>query len=60
MAANTWNVSYQNTVTVASLAANGREWLTNKDILSGSFWYMGINLVALMLCIPYWKMLGMC
>jgi len=56
---NTWNVSYQNTVTVASLAANGPEWLTNRDILTGSFWYMITNFAALMLCIPYWRMLGM-
>lgn len=57
---NTWNVNYQNTVTVAALAANGPEWLTNNDILKGSVWYMVTNFAALMLCIPYWKLLGMC
>ena len=60
MSTNTWNVAYQNTVTVASLAANGPGWLTNKDILTGSGWYMITNLVALIICIPYWKLLGMC
>ena len=59
MSTNTWNVSYQNTVTVAALAANGPGWLTNNDILKGSFWYMITNFIALMLSIPYWRMLGM-
>jgi DASS family divalent anion:Na+ symporter len=59
MSTNTWNVAYQNTVTVAALAANGSDWLTNNDILKGSVWYMVTNLIALMCCIPYWKMLGM-
>ncbi|GHU79413.1 putative malate transporter YflS [Clostridia bacterium] len=60
MSTNTWNVNYQNTVTVAALAANGPEWLTNNDIFKGSLWYMLVNFVALMLCVPYWKLLGMC
>ena len=60
MATNTWTVNYQNTVTIASLAANGPEWLTNNDIVKGSFWYMIINVVALMASIPFWKLLGMC
>jgi len=60
MATNTWNVNYQNTVTIAALAANGPKWMVNKDILTGSFWYMVTNLAALMICIPYWRMLGMC
>lgn len=60
MSTNTWTVGYQNTVTVAALAANGPDWLTNNDILKGSVWYMVTNLIALFCCIPYWKMLGMC
>ena len=60
MSTNTWNVSYQNTQTVAALAANGPEWLTNRDVLSGSVWYMIINLVALFCCIPFWSLAGMC
>lgn len=60
LSTNTWNVNYQNTVTVAALAANGPEWLTNNDILKGSFWYMATNLIALFCCVPYWKMLGLC
>jgi DASS family divalent anion:Na+ symporter len=60
MATNTWNVNYQNTVTVAALAANGPEWLTNNDILKGSFYYMIVNIIALLCSIPYWKLLGMC
>lgn len=60
MSTNTWNVSYQNTQTVAALAANGPEWLTNRDVLSGSVWYMIINVIALFCSIPYWKILGMC
>jgi DASS family divalent anion:Na+ symporter len=60
MSTNTWNVNYQNTVTVAALAANGPDWMTNNDILKGSLWYMLTNFVALMLCVPYWKLLGMC
>lgn len=60
MATNTWNVNYQNTVTVAALAANGPDWLTNNDILKGSFYYMVVNVIALLCSIPYWKLLGMC
>ena len=60
MSTNTWNVGYQNTVTVAALAANGPQWLVNNDIVKGSFWYMVVNFVTLMLCVPYWKLLGMC
>ena len=60
MSTNTWNVSYQNTVTIASLAANGPGWLTQKDIFKGSIWYMITNFAALMLCVPFWKMMGMC
>ena len=60
MSTNTWNVSYQNTQTVAALAANGPEWLTNRDVLSGSVWYMIINMIALFCSIPYWHLIGMC
>jgi len=60
MATNTWNVNYQNTVTIASLAANGPEWLTHGDIVKGSFWYMAVNILALMASVPFWKLMGMC
>lgn len=60
MSTNTWNVSYQNTQTVAALAANGSDWLTNRDVLSGSVWYMVINMAALFCSIPIWKLMGMC
>jgi len=60
MSTNTWNVAYQNTVTIASLAANGPDWVTQNDIFKGSVWYMITNFVALMCCVPYWKLLGMC
>lgn len=59
MSTNTWNVGYQNTVTIAALAANGPEWIEQKDIRSGSYWYMATNFVALMLSVLYWRMIGM-
>lgn len=57
---NTWNVSYQNTVTIAALAATENKWVSQKDILFGSGLYMVTNTIACMLCVPIWKMMGLC
>jgi DASS family divalent anion:Na+ symporter len=59
MSTNTWNVAYQNTVTIAALAANGPDWLTQKDITIGSMWYMVTNIIGLLACVPFWQLTGM-
>lgn len=59
MSTTTWTVSYQHTVNIASLAAGGSDWVNQKDVTSGSLWFMLVNIIALLISVPYWHFLGM-
>lgn len=55
---NIWNVFYQNTTFLAGYyAAIGM--VKYSQTIKMSFAYMAINIIALMACVPAWKLMGM-
>lgn len=52
-----WNLYFQNTVFLATLAASG-DMTTHKQMTKMSIAYMLISTLGLWACIPVWKLLG--
>lgn len=57
---NTWNVIYQSTPVVTSMVATENKMVLHKDLIPASIAYMIVNIVALLACIPVWKIMGLC
>jgi len=53
-----WNVSYQNLVYLVSYAASG-ELVSHKQTAKLCVAYMIVSIIAIMVSIPYWQMLGL-
>lgn len=56
---NVWTVKYQNTTHIAAMSATDNEFVTQSQAAKMSLAYMVINIIALVACIPWWKMLGL-
>lgn len=57
---NTWNVIYQSTPMVTSMVATENKMVLHQDLIPASCAYMAVNIMALLACIPFWKMAGLC
>ncbi|MDR1029149.1 MAG: anion permease [Clostridiales Family XIII bacterium] len=55
---NTWNLSFQNTTEIAARAVTDNKMVRHKDVVGGSVMYMVTNIVAILLSIPIWKLMG--
>jgi Di- and tricarboxylate transporters len=55
---NTWNLSFQNTTEIAARAVTDNKMVTHRDVLGGSVMYMVTNIIAILICIPIWNLMG--
>lgn len=56
---NVWTVKYQNTTHIAAMAATGKEFVKQSQAAKMSIAFMVINIIALVVSLPWWKMLGL-
>ncbi|AGL00074.1 SLC13 family permease [Desulfoscipio gibsoniae] len=57
--ANVWTVKYQNTTHIAAMSATGNEFIKQSQAAKMSIAYMLINIIAIVVSLPWWKMLGL-
>lgn len=56
---NVWNVFYQNATFQVAFYATEGEMVSHRQMISFSLFYMIISLVALLVSIPFWKLLAL-
>jgi Di- and tricarboxylate transporters len=56
---NIWIIQYQNPPFLTSYYAIDGKMATPKQTMIGSIIYMVINIIALLISVPFWKMLGL-
>lgn len=59
MSGNVWNVPYQNPYPMATLQVAGGKYVTFTELRRNSYFYMVINLIAMVASIPLWQALGL-
>lgn len=55
---NVWTLRYQNTTNIAALGATGKQYIKNSQVSKMSVAYMVINIIALLVSVAWWKMIG--
>jgi DASS family divalent anion:Na+ symporter len=58
-ASNVWFLSYMNAFYLLSYYGTGGEMIEHRELKKLSFAYAGIAIVGFLLCVPYWRMLGL-
>lgn len=56
---NVWTLKYQNTTHIAAMAATGKQYLKQSQASKMSIAYMIINIIALLVSVVSWKMIGL-
>jgi DASS family divalent anion:Na+ symporter len=59
VAGNTWTVFYQNAPYVAAFYAVGGDMVNHGQIAKMSVAYMIISIIGLLVCVPFWQMMGL-
>ena len=59
-ASGSWLMMYQNSLAVFGFATfGGAKEMRYSQLSKGCLWYWGVNVVAVLLCVPYWRLLGL-
>ena len=58
-ASNVWFLSYMNAWYLLSYYGTGGEMIEHRDLTRLSFAYAGIAIAGFLLCVPYWRLLGL-
>ena len=59
VAGNTWTVFYQNAPYVAAFYAVGGDMVNHGQIAKLSVVYMVISIIGLLVCVPFWQLMGL-
>jgi DASS family divalent anion:Na+ symporter len=55
-----WVVQFQNPhYVLAMTAAGGEENINYRETITFCFAYLVISIIGLLICVPYWKMIGL-
>ena len=60
IATNIWFLIYQTAPMIMSLAAIDSQLVKHSETVPGSFQYMIVCVVGLLVSVPFWKLLGLC